>query len=131
MNCSFFENVLSPSISINKGLNVKKMVFLLMMTLSATAFASTEFVDCFSMRGTGHELTLVVARQELRQVRVLSSGNRQRAFLPIRLNNQTTRAYSFYKLPGTSMILEVSNSILTDLRGIVRALDGSDTFSCN
>jgi len=109
---------------------MKKVAFFLMLTLSATAFASTDFVDCLSNRGTGHELTLVVARQELRQVRVISSGNRQRAFLPVRLLNQSSRAYSLYSLPGTSMILEVSNSVLTDLRGTVRALDGSDTFSC-
>lgn len=108
---------------------MKKLSLLVLLTFCSSAFA-TEFVDCISTRGTGHELTLVVARQELRQVRVISSGNRQRAFIPVKLQNQTSRAYSLYSLAGASMILEVSNSVLTDFRGIVRALDGSDTFSC-
>jgi hypothetical protein len=110
-----------------------KKLSLILATLSLTSFfslahADYNLVNCDSVRGTNTLLTLVIANQNLMQVRVLLGGSRARPIMPRKLANQNIKDITLYSLMGTASLLKVDNTVLTDNFGHVQL--ESDEFSC-
>jgi hypothetical protein len=109
--------------------NLSAVIFTLIM-VGITAKAEYLTVNCFSNRGTDHELTLIIANNDVKQVRIsLSTGNHPYPMMITRLENQNIEGKTLYSLHGAAGLMEVENTIFAAQYGQVRML--GDVFSCN
>lgn len=105
-------------------------LFLSISLFSSMAHAGLETITCTSMQGSNHELTLIIANNDLKQIRISSAigGSFPRAFIPQKLANQNIQGLTLYTIAGMEGLMEVDNAILEGNSGIVRLSE--ENFSC-
>lgn len=105
---------------------MKKLSFLTCLSaalFSSMTMADFNLTDCYSVRGTGSEMTLVISEEEVVQVRF---NLRELLTSKISEGSDTT---TYYQVLGLSnQIMEVDNSILLGSSGYVRL--SNDEFRC-
>jgi len=110
---------------------MKKLSLILSLTasvlFSVAAQAEYTFVNCQSNQGKPHNLTLILANQNLVQVRI-RVGTRPRALMPTKLGNQDVQGATLYSVRGMVGVMEVDNQILTGNGGLIKFTN--DEFSC-
>lgn len=111
-----------------KNLSLSLALFTL-ATISLSAHAEYNVVNCDSIRGTSHMLTLVVVDQNLKQVRIQSSNaRRSTALMPVKIINQNIKGITLYTVAGLPGLMKVDNQVLTGNGGLVDL--ANDEFSC-
>lgn len=101
----------------------------ILLTLTNTSHAAYEVVNCDSIRGTNHSLSLIYVESTLMQVRIQSiNSGRPHTLLPVKINNQNFPGYTLYTVAGTSSILKIENKIQEGNGGLVSF--SNDEFSC-
>lgn len=111
---------------MNKILSGTILSITLLLSLSAHADYNT--INCESIRGTGHILSLIVFNQDLKQVRVEANNRRPHPLVPTKVSIQSIEGITVYSLLGMASLLEVDNKVLEGNGGIVKL--ENDEFSC-
>ena len=105
------------------------LILSLMTTIlfSLNARAEYNLVNCSSIQGTPHQMTLVLANQNLLQIRI-RIGTRARAFMATKQEVQNVEGVTLYSVRGVAGVMELDNQILTGNSGLVKF--PKDEFSC-
>ncbi len=104
------------------------LALLTLTVFTSVAHADYNVINCDSIRGTDHVMTLIVVNQDLKQVRVETTGNRPRPYIPTKVANQNVEGITLYALGEVAGLMEVDNQVLEGNGGQVRLLN--DVFSC-
>ena len=105
------------------------LALLTILAATSVAHAELNMINCDSIRGTNHSLVLVVANQDLKQIRIQSNnGGRSQAILPSKLINQNINGITLYTLLGQTGFMKVDNQVLAGNGGYVEL--ANDEFSC-
>ena len=94
---------------------------------SLNARAEYHFANCSSIQGNPHLMTLVLANQNLLQIRI-RMGTRARAFMATKQEVQNIEGVTLYSIRGVAGVMELDNQILTGNSGLVKF--PNDEFSC-
>lgn len=94
---------------------------------SSIVRAEYNFVNCDSIRGTPHQMTLILANQNLLQIRI-KTGTRARSLMATKLANQNVEGVTLFTVSGVVGLMEVDNQILAGNGGLVKF--SNDEFSC-
>jgi hypothetical protein len=106
---------------------MKKLSLVLSLMIAVNVNAAFDSATCSSIQGTPHQITLVMANQNLLQVR-FRAGTRSKALMVTKLPDQNAEGVTIYNVNGVVSLMEVDNQILSGNGGIVKF--SNDEFSC-
>ncbi len=97
------------------------------MNIMASDF---EIAECANTDDSGRNINLVIFNQDVAQVQVLAApGVISKVLSPVRVVNQQDTEATFYSIPGSTGLMDVQNTVLKDLWGIVHLENG--TYFCD
>lgn len=100
---------------------------LLVLSLSAKADYLT--INCTSNSTSNREILLVIANQDVKQMRIRANGSLPTAIMVTRLAVQNREGVTLYNTNAVAAgLLEVENEVLTGMPGSVRF--NNDSFFC-